>query len=48
MKEQQPNGKVIVVDHIDEDYYEDYIGKTVKVTGDVVKEITYKKEKSKK
>ncbi len=35
MKEQQTNGKVIVVDHIDEDNYEDYIGKTVKVTGDV-------------
>ena len=27
--------KLIVVDHIDEDNYEEYIGKTVKVTGDV-------------
>ena len=28
--------EVIVVDHIDEDNYNEYIGKTVKVTGDVV------------
>ncbi|HHV41517.1 MAG TPA: hypothetical protein GXX72_01530 [Clostridiaceae bacterium] len=35
MKEQQTNGKVIVVDHIDKDNYKEYIGKTVKVTGDV-------------
>jgi hypothetical protein len=27
--------EVIEVDHIDEDNYEEYIGKTVKVTGDV-------------
>ena len=33
MKEQQTNGKVVVVHHIDEDNYEEYIGKTVKVTG---------------
>ena len=36
MKEQQTNGKeVIVVDHIYRDDYEEYIGKTVKVTGNV-------------
>ena len=35
MKEQQTNGKVIVVDHIDKDNYKEYIGKTVKVAGDV-------------
>ena len=35
MKEQQTNGKVIVVDHIDQNNYEEYIGKTVKVTGNV-------------
>ena len=36
MKEQQTFEKeVIVVDHIDQDNYKEYIGKTVKVTGDV-------------
>ena len=35
MKEQQTNGKVIEVDHIDQNNYEEYIGKTVKVTGNV-------------
>jgi len=35
MKEQQTNGKVIEVDHIDKYNYEEYIGKTVKVKGDV-------------
>ena len=36
MKEQQTNEKeVIVVDRIDKDNYKEYIGKTVKVTGDV-------------
>ena len=34
-EEQQTNEKVIEVDHIDKDNYEKYIGKTVKVTGDV-------------
>ena len=34
MKE-QTKGKVIEVDHIDKDNYKEYIGKTVKVTGDV-------------
>ncbi len=37
MKEQQTNeNEVIEVDHINEDNYQEYIGKTVKVTGDVV------------
>src|SRR5690554_1650575 len=37
MKEQQTNEKeVIVVDYINKYNYEEYIGKTVKVTGDVV------------
>ena len=37
MKEQQTNEKeVIEVDHINKDNYKEYIGKTVKVTGDVV------------
>ena len=36
MKEQQTNEKeVIVVDHIDQNNYKEYIGKTIKVTGDV-------------
>ena len=36
MKEQQTNEKeVIEVEYIDRDNYEDYIGKTIKVTGDV-------------
>lgn len=35
MKEQQTNEKVIVVYQINEDNYEEYIGKTVKVAGNV-------------
>jgi len=36
MKEQQTNEKeVIVVDYINKYNYEEYIGKTVKVTGNV-------------
>ena len=35
MKEQQTNGKVIVVEYIDQNNYKKYIGKTVKVTGNV-------------
>ena len=36
MKEQQTNGKVIVVEYIDQNNYKEYIGKTVKVTGNVL------------
>ena len=35
MKVELNENEVIVVDHIDRDNYENYIGKTVKVTGDV-------------
>ena len=35
MKTLKTNEKVVVVDHIDGDNYKEYIGKTVKVTGDV-------------
>ena len=35
MKEQQTNVELIVVDHINRNNYEEYIGETVKVTGDV-------------
>jgi hypothetical protein len=37
MKEQQTNEKeVITVHHIDQNNYKEYIGKTVKVTGNVI------------
>ena len=35
MKEDLNEREVVVVDHIDHNNYEEYIGKTVKVTGDV-------------
>ena len=35
MKEQQTNGKVIIVDYINKYNYKEYIGKTVKVTENV-------------